>query len=125
MARLIVGGTDHGPHAFIVQLRSLADHKPMPGVTVGDIGPKFGYGGVDNGYMSMDYVRVPRSHMLMRFAQVRLPQSYRCYLLHFRRAGCFSLLGEDSQMPYITMALDRIAHSLTVPKPCHVPRQKF
>jgi len=30
----------------------------MPGVTVGDIGPKFGFGGVDNGYMSMDHVRI-------------------------------------------------------------------
>jgi alkylation response protein AidB-like acyl-CoA dehydrogenase len=40
------------------QLRSLTDHMPMPGVTVGDIGPKFGFGGVDNGYMSMDHVRI-------------------------------------------------------------------
>lgn len=30
----------------------------MPGVNVGDIGPKFGFGGVDNGYMSMDHVRI-------------------------------------------------------------------
>lgn len=30
----------------------------MPGITVGDIGPKFGFGGVDNGYMSMDRVRI-------------------------------------------------------------------
>lgn len=30
----------------------------MPGITVGDIGPKFGFGGVDNGYMSMDHVRI-------------------------------------------------------------------
>lgn len=58
MARLIVAGKDYGPHAFIVQLRSLQDHQPMPGIIVGDIGPKFGYGGVDNGYMRMDYVRI-------------------------------------------------------------------
>jgi len=30
MARLVVGGRDHGPHAFIVQLRGLADHLPPP-----------------------------------------------------------------------------------------------
>jgi hypothetical protein len=40
------------------QLRSLEDHLPLPGITVGDIGPKFGFGGVDNGYMSMDHVRI-------------------------------------------------------------------
>ena len=27
MARLVLKGKDHGPHAFIVQLRSLEDHK--------------------------------------------------------------------------------------------------
>ncbi len=42
----------------VLQLRSLETHLPMPGITVGDIGPKFGFGGVDNGYMSMDHVRI-------------------------------------------------------------------
>eukprot|EP00775_Hariotina_reticulata_P005807 gene5808-6047_t len=70
MARLVLNGKDHGPHAFIVQLRSLEDHLPMPGITVGDIGPKFGFGGVDNGFMSMDHVRIPRMNMMMRFAKV-------------------------------------------------------
>lgn len=42
MARLFVKGTDYGPHAFVVQIRDLATHKPLPGVTVGDIGPKMG-----------------------------------------------------------------------------------
>mmetsp|Transcript_25494 Transcript_25494/g.55452 ORF Transcript_25494/g.55452 Transcript_25494/m.55452 type:complete len:695 (+) Transcript_25494:125-2209(+) len=76
MARLIVGGTDHGPHGFVVQLRSPQDHKPLPGITVGDIGPKFGFGGVDNGFMSMDHVRIPRDHMLMRFSQVTAEGRY-------------------------------------------------
>lgn len=70
MARLILKGKDHGPHAFIVQLRSLQNHLPMPGITVGDIGPKFGFGGVDNGFMSMDHVRIPRTNMMMRYTKV-------------------------------------------------------
>lgn len=49
-----------------LQLRSLEEHLPMPGITVGDIGPKFGYGGVDNGYMSLDHVRI------RKFAQKNL-----------------------------------------------------
>lgn len=70
MARLILKGKDYGPHAFIVQLRSLTDHRPLPGITVGDIGPKFGFGGVDNGFMRMEYVRIPRDRMLMRYSKV-------------------------------------------------------
>jgi len=70
MARLIVGDTDHGPHAFVVQIRDMETHNPLPGVEVGDIGPKFGYNGVDNGWLRFNYVRVPREAMLMRFSKV-------------------------------------------------------
>lgn len=40
MARLFLKGKDYGPHAFIVQIRSLSTHLPLPGIEVGDIGPK-------------------------------------------------------------------------------------
>jgi acyl-CoA oxidase len=42
MARLIAGGQDQGPHIFLVQLRSLEDGKPMPGIKMGDVGLKLG-----------------------------------------------------------------------------------
>ncbi len=35
--------TNKGPHTFIVQIRDWKTHKPMDGVAVGDIGPKYGY----------------------------------------------------------------------------------
>lgn len=73
MARLFVAGTDHGPHAFVVQLRDMETHKALPGIEMGDIGPKFGYNGVDNGFMRFDHVLVPRSAMLARYATVWLP----------------------------------------------------
>lgn len=40
------------------------------GITVGDIGPKFGYDEMDNGYLKMDHFRIPRENMLMKYAQV-------------------------------------------------------
>lgn len=44
-----------------------------PGVTVGDIGPKFGYFGMDNGFLQLDHVRIPRDQMLMKYSQVCPP----------------------------------------------------
>jgi len=70
MARLVTKGKDYGPHAFVVQLRDMATHLPLDGVEVGDIGPKMGYNGVDNGFLRFDHVPVPRDAMLMRYSRV-------------------------------------------------------
>ncbi|GAB4858071.1 acyl-coenzyme A oxidase [Ancistrocladus abbreviatus] len=72
-ARLITDGQDHGVNGFIMQLRSLDDHLPLPGITIGDIGMKFGngaYNTMDNGVLRFDHVRIPRDQMLMRVTQV-------------------------------------------------------
>ena len=71
MARLFIRGKDYGPHAFVVPIRDMATHLPLPGIRVGDIGPKFGYNGVDNGFLSFNHVRVPHDNMLARFAKAR------------------------------------------------------
>ncbi|RIB24523.1 acyl-CoA dehydrogenase/oxidase [Gigaspora rosea] len=70
MARLITNGQDKGPHPFIVQIRDLTTHEPLPGITIGDIGPKFGYNSTDNGFMLFDHVRIPRFNMLSKYSQV-------------------------------------------------------
>ncbi|KZT21336.1 acyl-CoA oxidase [Neolentinus lepideus HHB14362 ss-1] len=78
-ARLVLpGGKDLGPHLFFVQLRSLDDHRPMRGITIGDIGPKAmaGYAGTDNGYARFDHVRIPREDMLSKFSSVTLAGEY-------------------------------------------------
>eukprot|EP01118_Nematostelium_gracile_P014776 TRINITY_DN5834_c0_g1_i3.p1 TRINITY_DN5834_c0_g1~~TRINITY_DN5834_c0_g1_i3.p1 ORF type:complete len:661 (+),score=163.65 TRINITY_DN5834_c0_g1_i3:142-2124(+) len=77
MAQLILeNGQNKGLHSFIVPIRSMVDHEPLPGVTVGDIGPKFGYGTIDNGFLRFDHVRIPRRNMLMRFAKVSPEGTY-------------------------------------------------
>ncbi|CAG8616626.1 5199_t:CDS:2 [Paraglomus occultum] len=70
MARLISNGKDHGPHLFVVQLRDLKTHKPLPGRTIGDIGPKLGYNSIDNGFLLLNKIRIPRFNMLSKYAQV-------------------------------------------------------
>ncbi|KAF4320545.1 hypothetical protein BBO99_00005719 [Phytophthora kernoviae] len=69
-AQLTIDNDNKGVQAFIVPLRSLKDHKPLPGVEVGDIGPKVGFNSLDNGYAVFHNVRIPRRNMLMRYAKV-------------------------------------------------------
>ncbi|KJE89207.1 palmitoyl-CoA oxidase [Capsaspora owczarzaki ATCC 30864] len=75
-ARLVISDRECGVHPFMVQLRSLENHEPLKGITVGDIGPKFAYETMDNGFLRFDHVRIPRDHMLMRFAQVAADGTY-------------------------------------------------
>lgn len=42
------------------------------GITLGDIGPKFGFDSIDNGFLRFNHVRIPRENMLMKYAQVCL-----------------------------------------------------
>lgn len=76
LAQLITQGKCYGLHAFIVPIREIGTHKPLPGITVGDIGPKFGYEEMDNGYLKMDNYRIPRENMLMKYAQVKPDGTY-------------------------------------------------
>ncbi|XP_055014237.1 peroxisomal acyl-coenzyme A oxidase 1-like [Boleophthalmus pectinirostris] len=69
LAQLYTHGHCHGLHAFIVQLRHMDTHEPLPGILVGDIGPKFGFCEVDNGFLKLDNVRIPRENMLMKYAK--------------------------------------------------------
>ncbi|XP_048222381.1 peroxisomal acyl-coenzyme A oxidase 1 isoform X3 [Perognathus longimembris pacificus] len=76
LAQLYTQGKCYGLHAFIVPIRELGTHKPLPGISVGDIGPKFGYEEMDNGYLKMDNYRIPRENMLMKYAQVQPDGTY-------------------------------------------------
>uniref|UniRef100_F1KYT0 Peroxisomal acyl-coenzyme A oxidase 1 n=1 Tax=Ascaris suum TaxID=6253 RepID=F1KYT0_ASCSU len=70
VAQLYLNGECYGPHQFIVQLRDENTHIPLPGITVGDIGPKFGFNTNDNGFLRFNNVRIPRQQMLMGFSKV-------------------------------------------------------
>ena len=65
-ARLIVDGRDLGIHNFMVQIRDLQTHQPMPGVEVGDIGPKIGYNNQELRHSSMP-------HTISDFLRFRFP----------------------------------------------------
>lgn len=67
-ARLLVDGEDFGVQPFMVQVRDLESHKPLPGIMVGDLGSKFGYASIDNSWIIFNQVRIPRENMLSRLA---------------------------------------------------------
>ena len=62
--------TSYGPHPFVVQIRDPETHQPLPGIIIGDVGPKHGFAPMDNGYMLFDNFRVPHSAFLARYARV-------------------------------------------------------
>ncbi|KIW31235.1 uncharacterized protein PV07_02899 [Cladophialophora immunda] len=70
MAQLFIDGKPYGPHPFVVQVRDMKTHEPLPGVHVGDIGPKFGYNTMDNGFLLFKNVKIPHVNMLARFSRV-------------------------------------------------------
>ena len=67
----------------------------MPGIECGDLGPKLGYIGKDNGWLTIKDVRIPRSHMLQRFINVD-------------RDGSVSITG-DLRILYSTMLYIRVS----------------
>lgn len=53
-----------------MQVRDFDTHKPMKGITIGEIGTKVGFNTVNNGFLAFDQVRIPLKNMLMRNAKV-------------------------------------------------------
>ncbi|XP_056380450.1 peroxisomal acyl-coenzyme A oxidase 2 isoform X4 [Hyla sarda] len=75
-AQLYSNGMKYGMHPFIVPIRSLEDHSSLPGITVGDIGPKMSFEHIDNGFVMMRNIRIPKENMLSRYSQVLPDGSY-------------------------------------------------
>lgn len=51
-------------------MRLIKQEDFFSGITIGDIGPKLGINGNDNGFLIFNNYRIPRRHMLMRHAKV-------------------------------------------------------
>ncbi|WP_380169374.1 acyl-CoA dehydrogenase [Jannaschia sp. R86511] len=90
-AQLVTDGQDHGVHALLVPLRD-EQHRTLPGVTITGCGPKAGLGGVDNGRIAFDHVRVPREALLDRYAQVAPDGTYSSSIASASRRF-FTMLG--------------------------------
>jgi len=99
MARVIIKEKDFGPHPFFFQVRDWETHESLPGIELRDIGQKVGYNGMDNGFMRITNVTIPRRHLLMRFVSVD-------------KNGTYSKIG-DEKMLFSTMTYTRLMISNT------------
>lgn len=71
------------------------NHLPLPGVNMGDLGVKMGDNANDTGFMSIDNVRVPRTHLLSKYHNLT-------------KEGKFvTVLKADPQVHYTTMMSTR------------------
>lgn len=66
----------------------------MPGIELGDIGPKFGYNTKDNSFMILKDVRIPRDNLLRKIVEVD-------------RQGNFKVKG-DLRVLYFIMLFTRL-----------------
>ncbi|CDW84516.1 peroxisomal acyl-coenzyme a oxidase 1 [Stylonychia lemnae] len=69
-AKLISKGQDHGIQAFILQIRDIKTHKVLPGLEVGDVGPKISQINTDNGYLIFKNFRGSKTSLLSRYVQL-------------------------------------------------------
>ncbi|XP_037948733.1 probable peroxisomal acyl-coenzyme A oxidase 1 [Teleopsis dalmanni] len=70
VAQLYINNESKGIQMFLLQVRDEETHMPLPGIDIGDIGKKIGFNGVNNGFLGLKNVRIPRTNMLMRNSKV-------------------------------------------------------
>ena len=66
-ANLIIDNKSYGIHVFIVKLRNDRG-EVLPGINIGDCGPKLGMNGIDNGWIMFNKIKVPYDSLLDRFS---------------------------------------------------------
>ena len=62
--QLYINKKCHGVHAVVVPLRCPQTHRVLPGIHIGDCGPKFGLNAIDNGFIMFNHFRVPVDNLL-------------------------------------------------------------
>jgi acyl-CoA oxidase len=90
-ARLVTSGEDQGVHCFVVPIRD-ENGNDLPGVTTSDCGDKGGLGGVDNGRIMFDQVRIGRENLLNRYGDVAEDGTYSSPI-ESRNARFFTMIG--------------------------------
>ena len=75
-AQLVIDGRSEGPHPFFLPIRDAKTHQVLPGITIGDCGPKKGINYVDNGYLILEDVRIPQDYLLGKYGSINAKGQY-------------------------------------------------
>ncbi|KAL0381610.1 UNVERIFIED_CONTAM: Acyl-coenzyme A oxidase 2, peroxisomal [Sesamum angustifolium] len=111
------GVADMGVHAFIVPIRDMKTHKPLPGVEIHDCGHKVGLNGVDNGALRFRSVRITRDNLLNRFGDVSRDGKYTSSLPTINKrfaATLGELVGGRVGLAYSSVGVLKIAVIIAV-----------
>ena len=76
MAQLYSNGKCYGPTPFFFQIRDMNTHKVLPGIEIGDIGPKFSWNTKDNGFMRLTNVKRGFDAMVNKFLSLKPDGSF-------------------------------------------------
>jgi len=93
-AQLLIDGKEYGVNVFVMQIRD-ENHLPLPGIRLGDLGNKVGDNANDTGFMILENVRIPRTHMLSKYRTVNAEGKY------------VDVIKADSKVHYTTMMTTR------------------
>ncbi|XP_027365510.1 acyl-coenzyme A oxidase 2, peroxisomal [Abrus precatorius] len=111
------GVSDLGVHAFIVPIRDMKTHQPLPGIEIHDCGHKVGLNGVDNGALKFRSVRIPRDNLLNRFGDVSRDGKYTSSLPTINKrfaATLGELVGGRVGLAYSSVSVLKVAATIAI-----------
>jgi flavocytochrome c len=110
-AQTIIDGKEYGVDVFIMQIRD-ENHLPLPGIRLGDLGMKMGDNANDTGFMILENVRIPRTHMLSKYRTVTKEGKYADVVKADPKVHYTTMMTTRAQM--VNTAAGRLAQSCTM-----------
>jgi acyl-CoA oxidase len=128
-AQMVVRGENKGVHAFYIHIRD-SNHLTLPGVTVGDCGPKIALNGIDNGFLIFHKYRVGYESLLDRFSEITLDGKFRSSIKNPEKRFATMLAGLiRGRLSVVSSAEISLRTSLTITyrflTGTHVEREEF
>ncbi|XP_054257677.1 peroxisomal acyl-coenzyme A oxidase 3-like isoform X2 [Macrosteles quadrilineatus] len=119
-------GQNQGLHPFIVPVRDPDTLLPYPGITIGDMGEKIGFNGIDNGFCMFHHYRIPKENLLSRIGSVKDDGEYISPISDPRKrfaAALGTLIG--GRIGVVTLATAYHTNALTIAIRYSAVRKQF